>query len=290
MTIRDYRCRSDDQAGVDPEIVKKLGLSLPEGHKHAESIYDIALETKKAHGRPFCELPFCHTVEAEAMGGHVNYGDERTGPRAADYVCDNLEEVLELQSMDFSEGRIHEVLEASRKLSEDGERVSLEIAGPLTMLNVLVDARKVFRAMRKDKDLVRDVFDKLHRELIAYAREAVKSGVYMISYADSAAGVNILGPKMAKELVDDFTYDFLKELQEVTAGKTVVHLCPKTSLMLVDTGKATFVDIDLPDAMSYGEAIDYIKDTSNFVGQMCIQNLSREMGTKQIKTIVLNEF
>ena len=34
----------------------------------------------KVHDKAvFCELPFCHTVEAEALGGIVNYGDEKLG-------------------------------------------------------------------------------------------------------------------------------------------------------------------------------------------------------------------
>ena len=37
----------------------------------------------------------------------------------------------------------------------------------------------------------------------------------MISYADSSGGVNILGPKMAEQVVMDFTYDFLKKARVV---------------------------------------------------------------------------
>ena len=76
---------------------------------------------KEHDGAAFCELPFCHTVEAEAMGGIVNYGNERTGPRAGEYICHSVEELLELPSIDFEKGRIHEVLLACRQLREEGE-------------------------------------------------------------------------------------------------------------------------------------------------------------------------
>ena len=41
---------------------------------------------KDHDGAGFCELPFCHTVEAEALGG-INYVEmTMTGPRAKEYI------------------------------------------------------------------------------------------------------------------------------------------------------------------------------------------------------------
>lgn len=287
LKIRDYKCKGDDQVAVSADLVKSLGLTLPEGHKHADSIAKIGLESKKAYNKPFCELPFCHTVEAEAMGGIVNYGDYRVGPRAAEYICKDLEEVLNLNDIDFSKGRISEVLKAISYLSKSGEKVCLEIAGPITVLNGLIDLRRVFRAMRKDKELVLKVYDKIHKNLLEYAKKSIDSGVYMISYADSSAGLGILGPKMSVDFVNDFTYGFLKDLENLAKDEVIVHLCPKTSLSLVDTLKADFIDTELPMSMTYGEAIDYVKDMNYFVGQMCINNLDKEMKTKKIKLIKL---
>ncbi|SFE58129.1 ASKHA domain-containing protein [Peptostreptococcus sp. D1] len=95
----------------------------------------------------FCELPFCHTVEAEAMGGIVNYGDEKSGPRAKEYICTKPEEILELKEIDFNSGRIFEVLEACKILGEQGEDVVLEVAGPFTIMNVLIVPVYVFKAL-----------------------------------------------------------------------------------------------------------------------------------------------
>ena len=61
-----------------------------------------------------CELPFCHTLEAEAMGGIINLGNEIAGPRAGGYVCTDVEEILNLPDMDFTKGRIQETLLACK--------------------------------------------------------------------------------------------------------------------------------------------------------------------------------
>ena len=50
---------------------------------------------------------------------------------------------------------------------------------------------------------MKDVFWKIGNQLLDYIKEALKYGVNMISYADSSGGLNILGPKMAEQVVED---------------------------------------------------------------------------------------
>ena len=73
---------------------------------HHETMAALSKALKRHDGASFCELPFCHTVEAEAMGGIINYGNEKTGPRAKEYICTSPEELLELPAMNLQEGRI----------------------------------------------------------------------------------------------------------------------------------------------------------------------------------------
>ena len=75
------------------------------------------------------------------MGGLVNYGNDKTGPRAKEYICTKPEELLELPAIDFTTGRIHEVLLACKELRKQGQHVVLQVSGPFTILNVLIDAR-----------------------------------------------------------------------------------------------------------------------------------------------------
>ena len=89
--------------------------------------------------------------------------------------------------------------------------MALMISGPFSIFNVLIDPKYVFKAMRKQPELMQDIFQRIERELLTYIKIAVEYGVDMISYADSSGGVNILGPKMAEQVVMDFTYDFLKK-------------------------------------------------------------------------------
>mgnify|MGYP004505476231 FL=1 len=285
--ISDFRCTFDNAIGISPEITKDLKLSFPDAYMHADTMAKIAHAMKQKEGAAFCMLPFCHTVEAEAMGGIVNMGDGKFGPRAKEYCCTSAAELLELPAIDYSKGRIHEVLEACQILREQGEHVALMISGPFTIFNVLIDPKYVFKAMRKQPELMRDVFQKIEKELLRFIKVAISYGADMISYADSSGGVNILGPKMAEQVVKDFTYDFLKKAAELVDGKAMLLLCPKTTLALIGMEKACYVDHELPEVLRYGDACIAMIGQVPVAGQMCIKNISYRLENKNLREIKL---
>ena len=159
--IQDFKCTYGNSAGIREAVTNQTNLKFPDAYKHAETMAELAQVLKECDKAPFCELPFCHTVEAEAMGGIINYGNEKTGPRAKEYLCTDIEEILELPAIDFGKGRIQEVLKACRILYEKGEHVVFEVSGPLTILNVLIDPKYVFKGMRKKPELMARIFAKL---------------------------------------------------------------------------------------------------------------------------------
>ena len=147
--IKDFNCTYDNSAGIRSEVTEGLGLTFPDAYTHCDTMVTLSKMLKEKDKAVICELPFCHTLEAEAMGGIINLGNEIAGPRAGGYVCTDVEEILNLPDMDFTKGRIQETLLACKKLREEGEHVVFEVAGPFTILNVLIDARYVFKGMRK---------------------------------------------------------------------------------------------------------------------------------------------
>ena len=285
--IRDFKCTYDNSAGISEEVTKGLDMEFPDAYLHWETMTELAIRLKEHDHAAFCELPFCHTVEAEAMGGIVNYGNEKIGPRAKEYICTEPESLLELPEIDFSKGRIHEVLLACKALREQGEQVVLNISGPFTILNVLIDAKYVFKAMRKKPELMKKVFWKLGEQLLRFMDEAKRYGVNMISYADSSGGVNILGPKMAQQVMEDFTYDFLKQAKERADGRLLILLCPKTTFALVGTDRAEFRDRELTGSMSYGEGCIEMIGKAAFTGQTCIKNVGYQLKNGMIKEVIL---
>lgn len=285
--IKDFKCTYDNSAGIHGKITKDLQLSFPEAYLESTSLVILSKALKEEDKAVFCEMPFDHTVEAEAMGGQITLGDEQTGPRAKEYVCHSLEEVLELPEIDFTRGRIHEVLLACEKLTSQGEAVVLEISGPFTILNTLIDLKYILRGLRKSPEQMTQIFEKLEKELFRYVKEAERHGVRFISFADPAGSVGIIGPRMAAQMVERFTYDFIKQLEEITEEDTMILLCPKTSFALVGTRKARFTDVELGEVCSYQTACLRARGNVKIAGQMCMKNIGFILKDKKLKKIEL---
>lgn len=287
--IIDYKCTYNNNVGIDEEIADGLGLTFPDVYMHSETLRAVSLTVKEKEDAPFCVLPLCHTVEGSAMGADINYGNSEFGPRAGKQICRDAEDFLALPDIDFNAGRIAEVLKACRELRQQGEHVLLEISGPFTILDTLMDARAVFRTMRKRPDMMAQMLEKLRRNILAYFMAAQDYGVDMISYADSAGGVNILGPKFAEGIVRQFTYPLLKDVENNLRAGTLTIICPKTSFALIGTGLARWEDVILPGTkpVSYGEGCVAMIGRAAFAGQMCIKNHKCILESGSIKSLRL---
>lgn len=283
----DFKCTYDNSVGISEEVTKQLKLSFPDAYKYWKSIALISKSLKEYDNTCFCELPFCHTVEAEAMGGIINYGNEKIGPRANEYVCKTADDVLHLKSIDFTKGRISEVLKACTYLRNEGENVVLQISGPFIILNVLMDITNIFKIFRKEPEKMKQIFDKLENEILNFIEEGQKAGANLISFADSFVSVNILGPKMMKDSIDMFTYSFLKKAEKIINDNTVLLLCPKTTFALIGTNKASFYDIKLSKPMKYRQGCIDTIGKAKIIGQMCIKNINYELDEGIIKGINL---
>lgn len=285
--ILDFNCTFLDLAGIPPEISTQLNLTFPEAYQTAENMTKIAVCIQVYKQNPFCILPFCHTIEGEALGGEVNYGNGEVGPRAKSYRYDKAEQLLELPEIDFDSGRIAEVLRACKNLREQNHNVMLEISGPFNILNGLIDAEVVLKTLRKQPDVMEQVFDNLWRQLVNYVKTAKENKVNIIGYADSLGGLNIIGPKFTEIVVETFTYPLFKKVEEIIDGDMIVQMCPKTSLALVGAEKAIFRDIEVEPGLTYNEACVEMIGKTKFAGQMCAKNTGYQLKSGVFKAIDL---
>lgn len=287
MAIKDFHCSYDNASGISAEAVASANISFPEVHNDARMMAALAKALKEYEDAPFCTLPFCHTIEAEAMGGIVNLGDENAGPRCGGYITQSMAEILDLPDIDFSKGRIAKVLEACRILSDEGEHVVVEVCGPITVMNSLIDPKYIFKTIRRDKETAKAVFDKLGEQSFRFMQQAKEHGAQFISYADVVGGVNIVGPNMAEDIVDFFTYDYVKKIQALSDDNCMIMLCPKTTFALLGTDKAEFRNVPLSGPMRYGEACIELLGKVKLAGMTCYKNIDFTLNNATFKEVVL---
>ena len=267
--IRDYKCVYND--GTE-DIPKETQLDFPDVHLKADLMTKLAVEIKQNNKAEVCILPFCHTAEADALGAVINYGDKNNGPRIREYACGTVDDLLGLSKINYSTGRMGEIMSACKMLKEQGETVVFQVTGPFTLLGSLIDMAKIFRFLRKEPEKMKDVFDKTADIIIDTMEAAQKAGADIISYADPAGGVNIIGPKLAEQIAEQFTLPMLEKADEILDKNIVIHLCPKTAFSLIDTNLAQTEIIECEKKAGYMEKCLANKGKIRFTGHKCIKS------------------
>ena len=285
--IREYKCTYSNSVGISAEVTEGLGLEFPDAYMHSDTMQILAKAIKAHDDADFCLLPFCRTVEAEAMGAVLNYGDANTGPRAGDPICESCEDVLALPDVDVTKGRMSEVLDACAKLKAEGETVCLEVTGPFTMLNALMEPRKVFKAYRKDHEGMVKVLEKLGASLLEYIEAGKEAGVDVIIFSDSAGAPELLGPKFMTQAVEDFYHPFLKKIEGLMDESCIFLLCPKFAYAVIDTGYGEFRDHQLEEGTDFLKAMLQMKGEVKIAGQVCIKNIGVRLANGRFREIIL---
>lgn len=282
--ILDYHCSYDNASALGQWAEHNPKLHFPQAYEQRELMAELAQTIRRQEGTAYCLLPFCHTLEAEAMGAHILLGDGLTGPRARDYCCGSLQEVTE-RCLDFSSPRLQETLLVCRLLKERGESLLFQLSGPLTILNSLLPAELLYRALRKEPEQLLALCRRIGEELLPLAKAAEEAGADLLSYADPMAAVSLIGPKGAELLTKGFTLDFLKQLDRELKKETLVLLCPKTAFALLGTELAQWQEHPLEQAMHYGEAALHLRGKLRFGGQSCVKRTDYQ--TKEFKELIL---
>lgn len=285
--IRDFKCTYSNSVGISSDVTEGLGLEFPDAYRHSGTMQVLAKAIKDHDGADYCLLPFCRTVEAEAMGADINLGDANAGPRARDPICDTIEDVLALPDINFEKGRVREVLDACGELKKQGETVCLEIVGPFTILTSLMEARHVFKVYRKQRDLMVEVMNKIGGQLLKYIEEGKKRGVDVFIYSDSTGALNILGPVVLAQATNDFLAGFMKKVSDIIDDTCIFLICPKFTYALIDTGNAEYVDHELGGGIGFLDALLKMKGKAKLAGQVCIKNVGVKLANGRFKEVVL---
>lgn len=268
------------------EIRKKYGIVLPRDYQEGSGMAKLSAAKKMAQESKFCRLPFDHTVEAEAFGGQIKYNGKMP-PYISAYHCHSLNEILALAEVDFTKGRIKEVLNACRQLKADDFSVLLEVSGPFTILNGLLPTEILLRAIRKEPEQFAQAWGKMTTFLLKYLEEITECQVDVISYADPLIGADILGSKRALDFAETFVYPFLKQAEAQLKKQALILLCPKISFSLIEAGVAIFQERNFEHAISYGDAYLQSIGKIQFAGEICSKKENRLLGNGKMKELKL---
>lgn len=269
-----FKCNQNDNENIPMEIIDNTHLKFPDLHTNSKDIAYVSQNLKLYKNDSICKVPFCTTVEAEAMGANIKLGDEKNCPRISNYAYKDINELLDIEDINLQRGRIKEVLDSISILKNKGEIVVLNVCGPFTILSLLIDSKYIYKALRKDKSTVENILNKIENNIVKYVKKAIENKVDIISYSDPMSSIEIVGPKVYKEIVGNTTIRTLEKLDN-SIESSVIHLCGKISTSLQSYKNLEVEEISYNLDLRYGEAIYNLLETKNknniFIGHNCMK-------------------
>ena len=206
------------------EIMEASGWRWPEAHMDAHQMAGLAIALNKAGGFENYGVPFCMTVEAEAMGAEVNMGDLLAEPHITDYLLAGVDGWTQLNSLDLNRGRVKTVLQAIALLKQqnDGVPIIANITGPVSVAGSLVDISTLLKAFRKNPKASSIFMDSIAGNLIAYGQAQLAAGADAVCLSEPSGTGEILGPKFFREYSVKYINQIMDALQPPLA---MVHIC-----------------------------------------------------------------
>lgn len=269
----EFKCNNNDGEGISKEIAKALNINFRKANYDGKEMAAISQKIKNYNKSAICTVPFSATIEGESLGSQVLFSSDNVPPRIGKYIVNHIEDIYKIKKANFNEGAMKAVLDAAKILSDSGEIVCVAIAGPFTVANELMDSSLLYKSLVREKEAMKHLFEIIEDEILEYIKMAVKSGASIISYADPAGTLDIVGPRVYNEFSGKISCDILKK-SLVNLDNAIVHICGKTSCSLEKCNLASKQEIKLQSEMQYSEAIVYVlknRKDIKLLGNGCIK-------------------
>ncbi len=221
------------------EAMTAADAHWPEAHTNPHKMAALTKAVFTMGGFENYGVPFCMTVEAEALGAPVTLGTNCTEPRINGYLLTSCSDFQQLQAITFESGRTQTVLEAIRLLNaQSGQPRTVPIignlTGPISLASSLVDANVFYKEMRKNPEAVHKLLAFLTQQLIAFGKAQLEAGADLIAISDPSGTGEILGPKLFASFVVPYLNAITEALTPHSPLGTIVHICGRLGPILAE--------------------------------------------------------
>jgi [methyl-Co(III) methanol-specific corrinoid protein]:coenzyme M methyltransferase len=228
---------------ITAEGLQGEGLVFHEVHKDAQKMARAAASTFKITGFPSAVAPLDMYVEAEALGGTIDFvrNRELVFPQIAKPLFASTKYLNNsyFESTDFiNRGRISLVCEAIRLLKEDiGQEAIIGgmIPGPYTLLLFLMEPGGLFAEMKREPTSVAEALFQLASFLAEVGAAYRNAGADFITIHDMGGSPGFIGPAKYEQ----FAYPAEKLLIAELPAPRVLSVCGNTNKsmqLLAQTG------------------------------------------------------
>ncbi len=197
-------------------------------------MYQAAKLNRQENHSRFLRVPLNCVEETIAFGGKLFW--KESGFTANDYTFKHVKEMEHLAHLEYSKDMFQNVFHCLKTAKSDSSEnkeipVMLCVEGAFSVLCSLINMMTLFSEYKKERMLLHCILSNISEILSAYILDAMSFGVKIISLADPAAAMHLMGMKHYKELSGDYMIQLLKKLEPYMSN-ACIHLCGKSSMDL----------------------------------------------------------
>lgn len=224
---RPFICPGGMMTMIIGDVMDASGSAWPEAHSDAEKMATLTLAAHRLAGVENVGVPFCMTVEAEAMGATIDLGTKESEPKVIAYAIARMEEIDRIAGIDVEKGRTRVCVEAIKILRGQAPGVPIigNLTGPISLAASLIDPLLFYRAMLKNKSAAHGLVEKVTDDLIVFGRAMMLAGADIICIADPSATGEIIGRHGFEEFAVPYINSIVARLREEFRALSIVHIC-----------------------------------------------------------------
>ena len=252
------------------DLMDLCGSYWPEAHTDPEEMAALACTAYTNGLFDNIGVPFCMTVEAEAMGAEVDLGDRKTEPRVTGYPLASVSGFPEvLHPIDLTRGRVKVVLDALHLIKERCPKAAVmaNLTGPISLASSLVDANRYYKDLRKKKEESHALMDFVTDQLILFGKAQLAAGARFVTISDPSGTGEILGPKLFEEYALPSLNRICEALRPYSDG-VIVHICGQLRSIYPVLAKLN------TDALSVDAVVNLKSLRENVPGKAIMGNVS----------------
>ena len=253
-------CPGGMMNAIVQDIMLKSGCTWPESHCDAEKMAKLALSLYLSGGFENCGVPFCMTVEAEAMGAIVDKGDMDAEPHVVNSALNSTQDYASLKNLDLNSGRVKTVLDAIKIIKAEDKTVPVigNITGPISTAGQLVDMARLLIDMRKSPEDCHKFINIVCDNLINFAIAQVQAGADVICIAEPSGTGEILGAELFNNFTIKYLNKILDALNDYQEIIKIVHICGKLKSVYNELDKLNCDVFSMDSAVDLKTLRDYI--------------------------------
>lgn len=248
------------------ELIKKYNIDFKKANSDGKTMAALSKLVVEENLFENYAVPFCMSIEAEAMGAECDIGSDTCEPHIKTYAADTME-LKHFQKIDFTKGRPKAVLEAVSLLKNEIIPVIGNVPGPFSVGTSIVDPLKVYPALKKNKETAHTFFDFISTEVGRFALEQTRRGADLITISDPSGTGEILGPKYFEEYMVTYMNKMISIIRTDKNIPIIVHICGQMKKVFTPLAKIN------ADAFSF-DAIVSLKEAKEKIQKPVMGNIS----------------